>query len=175
MTFAQLQAVAIGEIGYAESGGPTGHNGNITKYWAELDPALEGQSWCAVFVSWCFRHAGAPLPVMDRAYGFMNVASARNYARAHGLLDQSGHYAPGDILLMGTSGSEHTGIVISDDGHNVRTIEGNSQQGTQNTNGGGVYLHTRPHGPWVYGAMRTAAVLAAAAWLVLRQRRRLDH
>jgi peptidoglycan hydrolase-like protein with peptidoglycan-binding domain len=165
MTTAQdVINVATAEIGYLEGGG-TGHNGNITKYWAELDPALEGQSWCAVFVSWVFKHAGFPLPPMDRSYGYVNCASAVHYAQAHGLFDASGHYAPGDIILYGPGGGQHTGIVVSDDGVNIHTIEGNTMPNDYGSqwNGGGVYARVRPHGPYVFGVMKTSRLLAAPA------------
>jgi hypothetical protein len=158
-------AVAGNEVGYIESGGADGHSGNITKYWAELDPALEGQSWCASFVSWVFKHAGFPLPAMDRPYGYVNCLSAVHYAQAHGLFDASGHYEPGDIILYGLGGGQHTGIVVSDDGVNIHTIEGNTTPdgglGSQ-SNGGGVYRRVRSHGPWVFGVMKTSRLLAAS-------------
>lgn len=162
-TAADVIARARMDLGYVEGGGADGRSGNLTKFWIERDPSLQGGSWCAVFVSDCFADAGAPLPRMDRGYGFMNCASARDYARAHGILDQDGHYAPGDILLMGPGGSQHTGIVISDDGTTIHTIEGNTSpddRGSQ-TNGGGVYERRRPHGPFIYGAVKTAGILAA--------------
>lgn len=166
MTTAQdVIAVARNEVGFIESGGPDGHSGNITKYWAELDPALEGESWCAAFVSWVFKHAGFPLPAMDRPYGYMNCLSAVHYAQAHGLFDASGHYEPGDIILFGPGGGQHTGIVVSDDGANIHTIEGNTvpdgASGSQ-WNGGGVYEKVRAHGPWVFGVMKTSRLLAAS-------------
>lgn len=46
--------IADSQVGYREEGG----HSNITKYWAELDPGLQGQPWCACFVSWCLVHAG---------------------------------------------------------------------------------------------------------------------
>lgn len=165
-TFADVYRVASGEVGYVEGGGLGGHSGNLTKYWDELDKPLSGQSWCAVFVSWVFKHAGAPLPRMDRPYGYMNCASAVAYARAHGLFDASGHYSPGDIVLFGPGGATHTGIVIADDGKTITTIEGNTvpdgASGSQ-SNGGGVYVRHRPHGDWVYGVLKASRFLSAVS------------
>lgn len=163
-TVTQLLTVAESQVGYVETGGTTGHNGNITKYWADLDASLEGSSWCAVFVSWVWKQAGHPLPPIDRPYGYINCASAVNYAKAHGLWDESGHYAPGDIVLYDFDGhgvAGHTGIVVADDGRHLTTVEGNTSPGTggSQANGGGVYLRHRPHGPSVLG------VLKSSTWL----------
>ncbi len=161
-TAADVIAVARSQIGYVEGGG--NRDGNITKYWSELDPGLQGQSWCACFVSWCFKHAGAPLPRMDRGYGFMNCASAVHYARANGIFSQSGHYAPGDIVLYGSGGGDHTGIVVADDGVTITAIEGNTSSGNgQDTNGGGVYLTHRPHSSWVFGVMQASKLLGKSS------------
>jgi hypothetical protein len=164
-TAADVIRVASSQLGYLEAGGSGGHSGNVTKFWSELDPPLQGQSWCAVFVSWVFKHAGQPLPPMDRPYGYMNCASAVHYAKANGLFDASGHYAPGDIILYGPGGGQHTGIVVSDDGRTVVTIEGNTSSGESGSqwNGGGVYLRHRPHGPFIYGVLKASRWLAPPA------------
>lgn len=44
--------VAAGEVGYDET--PV----NITKYWTDLNPGLQGQPWCFAFVSWCLKQSG---------------------------------------------------------------------------------------------------------------------
>lgn len=145
MTTAQnVLDVARSQIGYHETGT------NITKYWVELDPALQGQPWCSVFVSWCFRHAGAPLAFMDRPYGYMNAVDAMVWAKANGLWDASGHYAPGDILIYG--GGSHTGICVSDDAVTIIAIEGNEADQVGQV--------TRTHGAYVSGVVKTSRLMA---------------
>src|SRR5207302_7544357 len=96
------------EVGYVEGGGPDGHSGNITKFWQELDPGLQGQPWCARFVRWTDKHAGGPLlPVSNPYY----CPSLVTYARQHGLWSpDSGQ--PCDYVLYDLNGpglAEHTG------------------------------------------------------------------
>lgn len=166
ITAADVLRVAEDYTGCVESGGSDGRSGNITSFWARYDKGLQGQPWCGVFVSAVFTEAGAPLPRMDRPYGFMNCASAVAYAKRHDLFDDDGAYQPGDIILFGPGGIKHTGIVVKDHGPWVETIEGNTSQegvaGSQ-TNGGGVYRRRRPHGSFIYGVLRTRALLAAAS------------
>lgn len=144
----RLLTVARAEIGYVEGGGPHGNDGNITKYWAELDPGLQGQPWCAGFVSWCFARAGCPLPAIDRAYGFVYCPDEVKYARDHGILVAAGP-APGDIALygFGTGTAQHTGIVEQPcpGGACLWAIEGNTSPGDAGSqaNGGGVYRRHR--------------------------------
>jgi len=152
-TAVDIITVARSQLGYVETG--TNH----TKYWAELDPKMQGQPWCAGFASWVFKHAGAPLPAMGKPYGFVYVPSAMAYARAHGLWDASGRYAPGDVVCYG--GGAHTGIIVTDNGSTMVTIEGNTSSGESGsqTNGGMVALRHRPHGAWVNGVVKTSRLL----------------
>lgn len=109
------------------------------------------------------------LPDIDRPYGYINCADAVNFAKAHGLFNASGHYSAGDIIFYCWDGSgvaEHTGIVVSDDGVNVHTIEGNTSPtdaGSQ-TNGGGVYAKVRPHGSTIVGVMSLAKLVKFMGW-----------
>lgn len=153
-----LITVARTQLGYVEQ--PS----NITRYWAELDPGLQGQPWCGALVSWVFQKAGAPLPNMGKPYGFVYCPNAVHYAQTHNLFSNDGQYDPGDIVLYGTGGGDHTGIVVSDNGSVLTTIEGNTSPegapGSQ-TNGGGVYLRHRSHGPWVFGVLQGSKMLSA--------------
>ena len=154
-TAADVIAVARTQVGYVEK--PT----NITKFWDELDPKLQGNPWCAAFVSWVFKHAGKPLPNMGKDYGFSFCPYAEAYARKNGLWDEDGLYQPGDVILYGTGLASHTGIVVADNGFTITTIEGNTSSGESGSqvNGGGVYLRHRPHGPWVRGVLATSRLL----------------
>lgn len=162
--------IAHGQIGYVEKGGADSRSGNITKYWRRTDPSLQGQSWCADFVSWCFERAGHELPAIDRPYGYVNCASAVNWARRNGTWSASGHYAKGDIIFYCWDGSgvaEHTGIVVEDNGaKGIRTIEGNTSPtdaGSQ-SNGGGVYPKIRYHGSTVLGVISLAKLAKLEGW-----------
>jgi hypothetical protein len=163
-TAQQVINVAESQVGYVEGGGSSGHNGNITKYWAELAPGFQGQPWCAAFVRWVDKHAGAPdLPVSNPYY----CPSLVTYARQHGLWDADGRYASGDIVFFDFSGhglAEHVGRVISDDGKTIQTVEGNTEpsSGGNQANGGGVYRKGRPHGRTVLGVLAYHRLLAAS-------------
>jgi hypothetical protein len=140
---ATVISTATAEVGTVESGGTGGNSGNITKYWAELHPAFQGEPWCAAFVSWVFIHAGRPLPAMGQWYGFSYVPSAYEYFRGIGrLFDEP---QPGDVLIY--ANQAHTGVVTSglDAAGNFHTVEGNTSPGSagSQTNGGGVYARVR--------------------------------
>ena len=154
-TPADVLRVARSQDGYAERGS------NQTKYWAELDKGLQGNPWCAAYVSWVFLKAGCPLPAMGKSYGYVYVPAAIAYAKAHELWDTSGHYAPGDIVCFGHGA--HTGIIAADDGKTMTVWEGNTSPdgsaGSQ-VNGGQVALRHRPHSDWVDGVLKTSR------WLV---------
>lgn len=163
-TAADILRVAGNEVGYVEGGGSDGRSGNITKYWAELQPSFQGASWCAAFVSWVWKHAGHPLPAIDHPWGYSLCADAVNWAKKNGLWSASGHYQPGDIIFFDWASdghADHTGIVVSDDGVHIQTIEGNTSgtdAGSQR-NGGGVYRRIRTHGSTTLG------VLSSHKWL----------
>ena len=160
-TAQQVLDTARSQLGVIESGGQDGKSGNITPFWAELAPSFQGQPWCAAFQRWVNVHAGGPdLPVGTPYY----CPSLVTYAKQHGLWDESGRYAPGDLVFFDFSGSgmaEHIGRVVSDDGTTMQTIEGNTSQGDvgSQANGGGVYLRQRPHGRAVLGALTYSRLL----------------
>ena len=136
-------SVATAEVGYVETGGAGGNSGNITKYWAELDPGFQGQPWCAAFVSWVFIHARFPLPPMGQAFGFTWTPSAHDHYAGIGRFFPDP--LPGDIFIW--ANQAHTGIVTSgvDGAGNFQTVEGNTSPGVSGsqTNGGGVYAKSR--------------------------------
>lgn len=145
-TAAGVIAVARGQIGYHETGD------NITKFWQELDPGLQGQPWCVGFGSWCYLHAGQQMPAIDRSYGAVSAFDVMNYARAHDLWSASGHYAPGDMIVFG--GGEHGAICESDNGSVVTTIDGNWGDVVQRV--------ARGHGPFVSGAFQMSRLLTGS-------------
>lgn len=72
--------VAATEKGVKES--PAGSNNQKYGAWY----GLNGVPWCAIFVSWVFNAAGAPLGYIDRLKGFQDCRSAYNYWKNSGEL-----------------------------------------------------------------------------------------
>lgn len=140
-----LLAVARGELGYTES--PAGSN--KTKYgrWYGLD----GQSWCMMFVQWCFAQAGAAalLPAKTASCGALMRA-----AKSAGCWVE-GDYRVGDVVIYNFPGgarTDHTGIVTEVSAAGVSAIEGNTAVGND-ANGGAVMERTRRYSV-VLGAVR---------------------
>jgi CHAP domain len=145
-TEAGLRAVefARGEVGQAEQ--PPGSNDSprIAQYREAVLGAGVGP-WCADFVSWAARQAGAPLG--DKGEGFQSVGALWSWAESSGraIPADSGPPQPGDLIVWG---GEHVGIVeaVLPDG-SIRTIEGNSSdqvsQRTYGPDGGGATGYVR--------------------------------
>jgi hypothetical protein len=146
--------VALSQVGYHETGGPHGNDGNITKFWAELAPGYQGSPWCAAFIRWTDKHAGGPLlPISNPYY----CPSIETYARQHGLLIPAAQLSPGDYYLCDFTGqgvAEHIGRATAAAGLGyVHGVEGNTSPdsvGSQ-ANGGGVYEKVRPLSVIRYG------------------------
>jgi hypothetical protein len=112
-------AAAQAEVGVAES--PPGSNDSPRI--AEYRTATAGNpgpgAWCAYFVSWASRQAGAPLG--DMGQGFGRVDDVWAWAQSSGRAVQQPQ--PGDLVVW----DEHIGIVesVGADG-TLTTVEGNS-------------------------------------------------
>jgi hypothetical protein len=116
-------AIAQKEVGNEEI--PRGSNWgvNVQKYLASVGINFPA-SWCMAFVYWCF----------DEAYKSQNMQNP--LVKTGGVMHAwevtaTGHRAsppqPGDIFIMDFGqGLGHTGIVVSVDGPNLHTIEGNT-------------------------------------------------
>jgi hypothetical protein len=117
--------VAESQVGVTEQ--PPGSNDGprIAEYRTATEGAYAGAPWCAYFVSWCARQAGAPIG--DHGQGLGSVAGITDWARATGRLTQTP--APGELILFGT---EHVGIVksVNADG-SLTTVEGNASNGVR--------------------------------------------
>jgi len=122
----RMVATAISQIGYTEYGD------NNTKYgrWYGLD----GQSWCAMFVTWCARMSGVTSDVIPT---FASCTSeGMKWFKAHGQWKDSTYSPkPGDLVFFDwieeSTGrrdglAEHVGIVEYTADGKVYTIEGNS-------------------------------------------------
>lgn len=123
-----LQA-ALGELraGVREEGGP---NRGIPASRYSMGEAVP---WCAAFVSWCYRQAGAALPG--------NPWLQRSVARLEAFCKAEGCWAPADaviprpglvVFFANRAGSDtglgrHCAIVerVSADGQTIHTVDGN--------------------------------------------------
>jgi len=107
--------VAIGELGYKESG--TNH----TKYGAWM--GMNGSAWCHMFASWCGYKAGEGSAVPKTA----STTTGMNWFKKKGKFKYKGRYTPkrGDWVYFKT-GRSHVGLVEYTSGNTVHTIEGNS-------------------------------------------------
>lgn len=123
---------------------------NKTKYGAWY--GLDGQPWCAMFVSWVFSTEHLTQLIAQSPKGYAGCESFEAWARQKGLIVPTNTVKAGDILLFdfdGNNRSEHTGIAIGGydpKSHLVPTIEGNTSGdhvGSQ-ANGDGVYAKFRP-------------------------------
>jgi CHAP domain len=114
---------------------------NRTKYGRWY--GMNGQAWCAMFVSWVGAHAGVSLPRINSFRGFSGVVSARNFARKNNLLTKTPR-AGSVFLIIGRNGKGHTGLVESVNWarRTITTIEGNTNA-SGSRNGDGVYRRTR--------------------------------
>ena len=121
---ARIVAAAQGEIGQAEQ--PPGSNDSprIAQYRSATEGNPGPGPWCAYFVSWAARQAGAP--VGDHGQGFGSVDALYAWAQSAGRAEPTGSgYTPkpGDLIVF----HEHIGIVENVlPGGQIQTIEGNS-------------------------------------------------
>lgn len=117
-------AFAQQEIGQAEQ--PPGSNDSPRI--GEYRTATAGSGigpWCAYFVSWAAKNAGAPLG--EAGQGFGSVAAVSAWAQRTGRWNPAASGQPpqaGDLVVWG---GQHIGIVESVDADGkIHTIEGNS-------------------------------------------------
>lgn len=116
--------VAEGEIGQTEQ--PPGSNDSPRI--AEYRTATAGSGigpWCAYFVSWAAKQAGAP--VGEAGQGFGSVSALSSWAQRTGRFTPAAAGQapqPGDLIVWG---GEHVGMVESvDSDGKIHTVEGNS-------------------------------------------------
>lgn len=133
-------AVAETQLGYMEGSleGTVQKTDDVTKYGEWY--GMNGQPWCAMFVSWCADQAGIPTTVVPKHAScdvgmqwFINKGQFE-YGSAYG-----GTYEPkrGDIVYFGyqmASGdfdSNHVGIVYKVENSKIYVYEGNSSAKVQ--------------------------------------------
>ncbi|MGK7895018.1 MAG: cell wall hydrolase [Xenococcus sp. (in: cyanobacteria)] len=139
-TAQQILDIARGELGTKEQ--PAGSN--KTKY--GLWYGMNGQPWCAMFVSWVFEKAGFPLPRIQTGApsGFAYCPYAVAYYRSQGKFSNSPKVGDLVFFAFGSKVSNHVGIVesVNQSKGTVTTIEGNTSR-TSNDNGGKVMRRIR--------------------------------
>lgn len=140
MSRSKVLATAKAELGVTES--PAGSNNTKYGEWYNLN----GQKWCAIFVSWVFNKAAVPLGNIQSAKGIHHCQSAHNYYKSKGLLTTAPE--PGDIVIYDWEGNgyaDHIGIFIrwkNSQKTLLDAYEGNTSQGN-NSDGGRVMLRER--------------------------------
>lgn len=117
---------------------------NKTKYGEWY--GLNGEKWCAIFVSWVYHQAGSPLGFIETRKGYQSCQGGYNFWKAGGQL--TAEPQPGDIALFDWDGNghcDHTGIFEAWKDAN-KTIffswEGNTAVGN-NSDGGMVMRRER--------------------------------
>lgn len=136
----KVLAIAQAEIGTKES--PA--NSNKQKYGEWF--GMNGQPWCAMFVSWVYFQAGFPLPKIQGPKGFAYCPFMVTYAKKNKLVTVLP--APADIVMFDWEGdmkSDHVGIFVrwlNKERTEFECIEGNTSP-TNQSNGGAVMLRKR--------------------------------
>lgn len=121
-------------------------NSNKTPYGLWYEPSLNGQKWCAMFVSWVFHHADHPLGFIQTKNGIHHCQSAHNYYKEKGKL--TANPEPGDIVIYdweGNGHADHIGIFIkwtNNDRTAIEAWEGNTST-SDNSDGGQVMKRIR--------------------------------
>lgn len=139
MSRQKILDTAASQNGVKES--PAGSN--KTKY--GLWYGLNGEKWCAIFVSWVYNEAGYPLGKINTAKGYQSCNSGYNFWKKKGMLTSKP--LAGDIVLYDWNGDglcEHTGIFIAwiNEGDSFLAWEGNTAVGN-NSDGGQVMTRER--------------------------------
>jgi uncharacterized protein (TIGR02594 family) len=127
---ARMVALAQQEIGVGETSG-NNESPRIREY-RTATAGAEGTPgpWCAYFVSWLAKSAGAPIGAGGNGTGYVPTLEA--WGRQEGRFAEAGSYrpSPGDVVIFDWGGdgvADHTGIVESVDADGtVHTIEGNA-------------------------------------------------
>lgn len=145
--------IANSQVGYLEkknnkdldSDTANAGSNNYTKYARDFKEFtgknFQAQSWCDMFVDWCFVQAYGEEKAKELLGGF--DAYTPNSASYFKKMDRWKESNPsiGDVVFFKNSQRiNHTGIVINVDKYNIYTIEGNTSGGSGVIeNGGGVF------------------------------------
>lgn len=125
----RMVELAQREIGVSETGG-NNESPRIREYRSSTAGAENTPGpWCAYFVSWLAKGAGAPIGAGGNGTGYVPTLEA--WGRQTGrFVEAAQRPQPGDIVIFDWSGdgtADHTGIVerVGSDG-SIHTIEGNA-------------------------------------------------
>ena len=147
-TAEKILEIARSQIGARES---PANSDNVKYNTAYYGREVSGKyPWCAVFVWWVFREAGAP----ELYYGGGETAYCPTLMSFH-KKQKVTDYRPGDIVFFnfsGRSSAGHVGICESWDGTYITTIDGNT--GSASEDNGGAVLRRRRHKKFIVGAYR---------------------
>jgi cell wall-associated NlpC family hydrolase len=133
------------ELGYIEK------NDNKTKYGAWY--GINGQPWCAIFVSWCYDKAGLVDKIAAQTKkGFASCDAGLKWFAKKGKIVPVGEAKKGDIVFFQfdtDAQPDHVGIVEKNMKRikALKTIEGNTSPNNKSSqsNGGGVYQKKRSY------------------------------
>lgn len=147
LTAHQVIVTALAEVGTTEKG-----TTNLQKYGKEY--GWDGVPWCGIFVWWVFKHAGHGADLKKFVGPTAGTILFHQELKKYGWKKISPKNAKkGDIVFFdfgGVNGSEsdHVGLVRSNVGGELHTIEGNTSPGTGGSqrDGGGVYERKRAYG-----------------------------
>lgn len=126
----RMVALAQQELGVSETGG-NNESTRIKEYRSATAGAEDTPGpWCAYFVSWLAKSAGAPIGAGGNGTGYVPTLEAWGKQTNRFVEHGSQPPQPGDIVIFDWAGdgtADHTGIVesVGADG-SVRTIEGNA-------------------------------------------------
>ncbi len=141
MTASKILKIAAQEIGETEK--PVNEVKYNTEYYGRKVNG-SAYSWCACFVWWVFKEAGASALY----FGGGKTASCTtlmNFYKAQGQIVTDGNYKAGDIVFYQFNKddrADHVGIIESVSGNTITAIEGNTSV-TSDDNGGAVMQRTR--------------------------------
>lgn len=145
MTYTNISATAYEELEYTESGN------NLTKFGEWY--GMNGQPWCAMFVSWVFHKVGEGKKVnASSKKGFASCAAGLAWFAKNNKLVPVGEAQDGDIAFFQfdtDAEPDHVGIVVANKKKRkiLVCVEGNTspdKKGSQ-SNGGGVYEKNRSY------------------------------
>ncbi|WP_418723686.1 CHAP domain-containing protein, partial [Dysosmobacter welbionis] len=148
-TAEKILEIARSQIGTKESPAKSDNVKYNTAYYGRAVSG-GGYPWCAVFVWWVFREAGAS----DLYYGGDKTAYCPTLMFFH-KKQKVTNYRPGDIVFFNFSGKSsagHVGICESWDGTYITTIDGNT--GGASEDNGGAVMRRRRHKKYIVGAYR---------------------
>jgi uncharacterized protein (TIGR02594 family) len=126
----RMVQLAQQELGVSETGG-NNESSRIREYRTATAGAENTPGpWCAYFVSWLAKSAGAPIGAGGNGTGYVPTLEAWGKQENRFVEYGQGAPSPGDIVIFDWGGrgtSDHTGIVerVDADG-TIHTIEGNA-------------------------------------------------